>query len=119
MQPPFVSVEHGLKLSYAERGESSDLAVVLLLGPTLAGDSRLGEFVDSVVASLDDPIDPELVRSFMVDTSSDQVAPDVLDDLVSESMKVPARAWQETFGELVRYDGLADLGRITAPTLLI
>lgn len=86
---------------------------------TLAGHPGLSEFVDEVVSGLEDPIDPELVRSFVVDTSSELVAPAFLDVLVAEALKVPARVWRETFAGLLGYDDLADLDRITAPTLLI
>ena len=32
---------------------------------------------------------------------------------------MPARVWREMFAELLRYDDTAELGRITAPTLLV
>lgn len=43
----------------------------------------------------------------------------MLDRLVGELLKVPARAWREMFGGLLHYDDVAELGSITAPTLLI
>jgi pimeloyl-ACP methyl ester carboxylesterase len=86
---------------------------------TLHGDPRLTEFVETVVSSLADPIDPAFARSFVVETSSDAVAPDVQDQLVAEILKVPARVWRETFAGLLDYNDLIELGRITAPTLLI
>ena len=86
---------------------------------TLHDDPRLTEFIETVVSSLADPIDPAFARSFVVDTSSDAVAPDVQDQLVAEVLKVPARVWRETFGGLLGYNDLIELGRITAPTLLI
>ncbi|WP_208029773.1 alpha/beta fold hydrolase [Rhabdothermincola sediminis] len=94
--------------------------LVLEASPTtLRGHAGLTEFVDSVVSGLEDPIDPDFARSFMVDTSSSEVEPDVLDRLVGELLKVPARAWREMFAALLHYDDLAELGSITAPTLLI
>jgi non-heme chloroperoxidase len=86
---------------------------------TLHGDPRLTELVETVVSSLADPIDPAFARSFVVDTSSDAVTPDLQDQLVTEVLKVPARVWRETFAGLLGYDDLMELGRITAPTLLI
>ena len=86
---------------------------------TLRGHAGLTEFVESVVASLDDPIDPTLARALVADTSSDQVAPELVDELVNELVKVPAHAWKEMFAGLLAYDDLVELERITAPTLLV
>lgn len=43
----------------------------------------------------------------------------MLDLLVAEILKVPARAWKEMFAGLLTYDDLEELGRISAPTLLV
>lgn len=94
--------------------------LVLEASPTtLAGDPGLRRFVESVVSHLDDPIDPAFARSFVVDASSGAVAPALVDRLVAELLKVPARVWRETLADLLRYDDLAELGRIAAPALLI
>ncbi len=137
-----VNLRSGLTLSYAEQGEATDVALVLLPGPTdswrsyqpvldqlppslhtvavsLRGDAGLQEFVRSVVAGLDDPISPDLVRSFVIDTSSDGVTPELLDRLIDEVLKVPARVWTETFAALVDYDDIVSLSLIDAPALLI
>jgi pimeloyl-ACP methyl ester carboxylesterase len=86
---------------------------------TLNGDPRLIELIETVVSTLDDPIDPALARAFVVDLSSDEVAPDLQDVLVAELLKVPARVWREMFAGLLHYDDVSELRRITAPTLLI
>jgi non-heme chloroperoxidase len=86
---------------------------------TLRGDARLADFVETVVSTLSDPISPDFARSFVVDTSSENVAPDTVDLLVEELLKVPARVWQETFAELLRYDDITELPLIEAPTLLV
>ena len=94
--------------------------LVLEASPTtLGGDAAFGEFVESIVSELGDPIDPDFARSFLVDTSSGEVGPEVLDQLVRELLKVPARVWHEMFAGLLEYDDMAELGRITVPTLLI
>ena len=94
--------------------------LVLEASPTtLRGDAGLERFLDSVASSLTDPIDPTFARSFVADTSTDALAPDVLDQLVGETLKVPARVWRETFAGLLAYDDTDELGRIAAPTLLI
>ena len=94
--------------------------LVLEASPTtLAGDKKLEEFVKTVVAGLDDPITTAFARSFVVDTSSDDIAPEVVDQYVRELLKVPARVWRETFADLLQYDDLNQLTRIASPTLLI
>jgi pimeloyl-ACP methyl ester carboxylesterase len=86
---------------------------------TLRDDAGLHEFVESVVSSLEDPISPEFVRSFVIDTSSDDVTPELLDELVDELLKVPARVWRAMFAGLLKYDDVVELTHITAPTLLL
>ncbi len=71
------------------------------------------------MSSLEDPIDPTFARSVLTDTSSDQLPPELLDKLVDELVKVPARVWKEMFAALLCYDDLAELDGITVPTVLV
>jgi non-heme chloroperoxidase len=94
--------------------------LVLEASPTtLRGDPRLTDFVETVVSKLEDPINPDFARAFVVDTSSENVARDMVDLLAEELLKVPARVWRETFAELLRYDDVPELPLIEAPTLLV
>jgi pimeloyl-ACP methyl ester carboxylesterase len=94
--------------------------LILEASPTiLPGDPQLLRFVEAVVSELDDPISPEFARSFVVDTSSENVAPDLVDLLVEEILLVPARVWKETFAGLLAYDDRTELPLIETPTLLI
>lgn len=94
--------------------------LVLEASPTtLRGHPELAAFVASVVSGLQDPIDADFARAFVVDTSSGEIGPDIVDRLAGELLKVPARVWQECFAALLDYDDLDELGRITAPTMLI
>jgi len=93
--------------------------VVLEASPTtLRSDPSLQEFVESVVSTLTDPIDPAFARSIIVDTSTGELAPELIDELTAELLKVPARVWKAMFSALLDYDDLTELGQITAPTLL-
>ena len=93
--------------------------LVLEASPTtLRGDADLEGFVESL-ANLEDPIEPGFVRSLLIGTSSDGVAPDVLEPMVDELVKVPARVWREMFSGLLHYDDLTEIERIGAPTLLV
>jgi pimeloyl-ACP methyl ester carboxylesterase len=75
--------------------------------------------MESVFVTLKDPIDPAFARSFVADTSSERLSPELLDTLAREVMKVPARVWQEMFAGLLDYDDLSEIARIAAPTLLV
>ena len=86
---------------------------------TLRGHPGLAAFASSVVSGLQDPIDPDFARSFVLDTSSSDLGPEVVDRLAGEVLKVPAHVWQECFAALLDYDDLGELGRIVAPTMLI
>lgn len=86
---------------------------------TLRGDPGMEGYLDTVVSSLEDPIDAAFARSFVTDTSSDEVTPEQLDQLVEEVLKVPARVWQAIFSALLQYDDLVELGRIDVPTRLV
>jgi pimeloyl-ACP methyl ester carboxylesterase len=86
---------------------------------TLLGDAGLRKFVESVISTLQDPIDPSFVRSFVVDTSSPNLTDDLLDELVGELLKMPAHVWRELFTGLLQYDDREQLARVMAPTLLI
>ena len=86
---------------------------------TLRGDPGLTRFVESVLSELEDPIDPELARSLVADTSSTGLPPGLVDQLVGDVLAVPARVWREVFTALLRYDDLEELPRISAPTLLL
>lgn len=94
--------------------------LVLEASPTtLKHHAVLEEFVESVASDLKDPIDRDFARSFLVDSSSRAVAPEVIDQLVEEVLKVPARVWRQVFAGLLQYDDSAELARIVAPVLLI
>jgi pimeloyl-ACP methyl ester carboxylesterase len=86
---------------------------------TLRSHARLEAFVQSTVLKLQDSVELDFVRSFVIDTSSDRISPAYLERFVIEVAKVPGRVWRETFVELLRYDDTRELELITAPTLLI
>lgn len=94
--------------------------LVLEASPTtLRGDAALLRFVESVVAELSSPIDRQFARSFIADTSVDDLAPEFVDVLVEDLLKVPVVAWREMFASLVEYDDTTDLDQINAPVTLV
>lgn len=86
---------------------------------SLTTNAALHEFVNSVVPSLDDPIELEFARSFVTGTSSANVTPELVEVLAEDVLEVPARVWRAMFSRLLEYDDTAELPNIHAPTLLI
>ena len=94
--------------------------LVLEASPTtLSGNPNLGRFIESVVSTLRDPIDPAFARSFVAETSSENLPPALLAELTTELLKVPARVWRETFIGLQTYNDMVEVERIAVPTLLV
>jgi non-heme chloroperoxidase len=94
--------------------------LVLFAAPTtLRGNAGLEGFVSSVIDGLVDPLDPELARSVVADTTGPHLPASFGDDMVREILKAPARVWQQTLGALLEYDDTDELARIEAPTLLV
>jgi pimeloyl-ACP methyl ester carboxylesterase len=86
---------------------------------TLRNDDGARQFVRSLVADLQDPIGADVARSFVADTSSSDLPAAVVDELVDEVRKVPARVWREMFESLLQYDDTGELADLAAPTLLL
>jgi pimeloyl-ACP methyl ester carboxylesterase len=94
--------------------------LVLEASPTtLKGNPALQGVVDSVVAPLQDPIDLDFARSWVLDTSAENLDATLADELVAEVLKVPARVWREMFASLMSYDDTPNIHCIMPPTLLI
>ena len=78
------------------------------------------ELWDSALVTLGDPIDPAFARAFQVSTLHREIAPELLDVMVGESLQVPARVWRAIFsGFLETSDFSHELRRLTAPALIV
>jgi non-heme chloroperoxidase len=82
-------------------------------------DNPAVEALRAVVSRLTDPIDPAFVRAFQESTLARPVPAWFLDQVVAESLKLPASVWKAALGGLLAELAPADLDRIAAPTLLI
>lgn len=101
--------------SYPERVT----ALVLISSPaTLADKPAVAELWETV-SRLEDPIDREFVGDFVRSTSPESTPDEFVDTLVSETIKIPAHVWKQTLRGLIEADLPVNLGRITAPTLLV
>jgi non-heme chloroperoxidase len=72
----------------------------------------------AAIRELEDPVDPVFVREFQVSTLARPIPPAMLDRVVAESLKLPARVWHALIEPTLRVDYSADLERIAAPTLV-
>ena len=118
-----VVVGHSMGATNAQRLAIDHPARVrgLLLAGSFAGYRDKPDFVAFTheVAALSDPIDPRFAREFQETTLARPTAPDYLDLVVRESLKVPARVWRATFAAFLDDECTAELGRIAAPTLVL
>jgi non-heme chloroperoxidase len=95
-------------------------ALVLIGGfATMRGHAAIEEFWASDVSRLADPVDPALALAFQESTLAQPIPPWFLDMAVGESLRVPARVWRAAFAGFLHDDLTPELGRITAPTLII
>ncbi|MEV6525303.1 alpha/beta hydrolase [Longispora sp. NPDC051575] len=91
--------------------------LVLLGAPvTLRGNPAVEEFG---AGFLTDPVEPAYVRRMWTSLFRDPVPDNVLDVLVEENLKVPARVWRALLEGLVADSSADDLARITAPVLAL
>lgn len=85
---------------------------------TFQGNPAIAELWDAV-SNLEDPIDPGFALDFQQGTLAKGVPETYLDTVVQESLKVPARVWRAALAGLLEDDHLLEIGRITAPTLIV
>jgi non-heme chloroperoxidase len=96
------------------------VARLVLIGSPLSllGNQGVLEF-QAAVHALPDPVPVDFVRDFQAAAAHVALPEAFLERLVAESRKLPARVWRDALDGLVAFDDTGELGRITAPTLLI
>jgi pimeloyl-ACP methyl ester carboxylesterase len=78
------------------------------------------QLLAATVAGLEDPVDPVFVREFQMSTLAQPVSPQYVDEVVKESLKLPARVWRSLFEECISpEDPAPELGRVSAPALVV
>jgi non-heme chloroperoxidase len=83
---------------------------------TWRGNPVVTELWDSVISTLDDPVDRAFVREFQ---GSPRLSAARLEMVVQESLKMPARIWRDVFLGIMEADFSAELDNIQAPTLIV
>ena len=86
---------------------------------SFADKADLLDFIHHTVMPLTDPVPPALVEDFQRSTLAGEVAPGLLQTMVAESLRVPARVWRAAFAGLLDDAIGPALQRIRAPTLLL
>ena len=119
-----VVVGHSMSSSIAQRFalDHPERTLGLVLVGALRSwrdNAAIMEFWRSTVATLTDPVDPQLAREFQLSTLARPVAPAFLQTVVGESLKVPARVWKAIFEAFIEHDSSRELVTITAPTLIV
>jgi non-heme chloroperoxidase len=71
------------------------------------------------MASVRDPITDEVARDFQDSTVASPLPAGQMDAFVSESLKVPARVWNQTFTGFLEVDHVDGLAQLVAPALLV
>lgn len=91
---------------------------LVLIGAIL-GQNEATRELQVAVEQLADPVSATFVRDFQASTVYAPVPDLFFEGVVAESLKVPARVWQAAIDGVNQFDDRADLGQITAPTLLL
>ncbi|MFE6224828.1 MULTISPECIES: alpha/beta fold hydrolase [unclassified Streptomyces] len=96
------------------------VAGLVLLGvpAVLAGKPGVTEMWETV-RTLEDPVGREFAAAFTRGLAAGRVAPGLLETMVDENLKVPARVWRETLRGLLETDLAATLTGILVPTLVV
>lgn len=110
------TVAQRFAIDFPERTRSLVLAGSFF---TLKNHPTVLDFWQSVVSKLEDPIDPAIIRSFQLSTTEKPVPDRFLEDVIRESLKVPARVWKATMRAFMETDFTREMGNILVPTLLL
>jgi pimeloyl-ACP methyl ester carboxylesterase len=93
--------------------------VLVGTAPTAAASDIVGGSVMDDIIGLSDPVDPAFVRLAQTEQIRSPVPPEVIDSIVYESTKVPARVWREAMAGMLAENHAHRLGEIRCPTLVL
>jgi non-heme chloroperoxidase len=97
------------------------VSALVLIGAmrSVKGNPAVEELWREGVATMTDPIDPAFVQTFQESTVARPVPRAFLEQVISESLKVPARVWRSTLRSLLDDDGRDAHGRVSVPSYII
>ena len=90
-----------------------------LIGTAVSARNAVTTEVETLVRGLTDPVPVEFVREFQAGTAYLPLPAPFFEQIVTESLKMPALQWRLTFEGVLAYNEDASLGRIEAETLLL
>lgn len=99
----------------ADYPAKTDGLVLIGMFRTLKDDPAVDAFWRDELSPLQDPIDPALVRAFQESTVARPMLPGLMDMLVAESLKAPARVWKTMFSSLMHEDFAQTVRAVQAP----
>jgi pimeloyl-ACP methyl ester carboxylesterase len=86
---------------------------------TIHGDREIEDFWNTTLWPLSDPIPRDVAMGFQLSTLATAIPQPQLDLFVEESCRTPAHVWRATFREFLDTDFTSELGRISAPALML
>jgi non-heme chloroperoxidase len=92
---------------------------LVLIGSAVTAANEVLLEAQASLRTLQNPVPAPFAREFQASTVYVPLPEAFFDQLVTESRKLPARLWREVLDGLLAFDDAADLGQITAPTLLL
>jgi non-heme chloroperoxidase len=95
------------------------VARLVLIGSAHTPANDVLREVQEAVRTLEDPVPPDFAREFQASTIHVPVPEPFFERIVAESLKLPARLWKGALDGIIAFDDAADLGRITARTLIL
>ena len=95
------------------------VARLVLIGSPVTPVNEVTLEVQQVLRSLKDPVPPEFVHDFQASIAHVPLPEPFLQQVVAESLKVPAHVWWSAWDGMLAADDADQLGRIAAPTLIM
>jgi pimeloyl-ACP methyl ester carboxylesterase len=94
---------------------------LILLGSlsNLAGNTDVQTFYEEAIRPLGDVVDPEMAREFQESTLAVPIDPLVLETMIAECLKVPARVWKAAFAGFIDVNLIPELAKVDAPALIL
>ena len=93
--------------------------LIFLAAPLRLTDNPMTPKVLESVSELTDPVGPEFVRDFAGGIVREHVSPEQFEEMMDESMKVPAFVWKATIAGIVEDDFSSNLPDVSAPALVM
>ena len=95
------------------------VARLVLIGSASTAVSPATREAQAAVQDLSNPVPVEFAREFQASTAHVPLPAAFFEQLIDESLKLPARLWREVLEGVLAYHDVEQLGRISAPTLLV